>query len=83
MPNNILGQPYVLAADMPDIAANAFPVLFGDFRRAYIIVDRVQIEVQRLTEKYAEQGVIGFLARKRVGGQVVLAEAVRKLKVAA
>jgi len=25
---------------MPDIAANAFPIAFADFRRAYVIVDR-------------------------------------------
>jgi HK97 family phage major capsid protein len=37
----------VEATDMPSIAQNAFPVAFGDFRRAYMIVDRVSLAVLR------------------------------------
>ncbi len=81
VPAAILGRPYLLAADMPDIAANAYPVIFGDFYRAYVIVDRVHTEVQRLAEKYADLGVVGFIARKRVGGKVILPEAIKKLKI--
>ena len=40
---SILGYNYVEASDMPSIASNAFPVAFGDFRRAYMIVDRVAL----------------------------------------
>ena len=40
-PNTILGQPYMEALDMPAVATNAYPVLFGDFKRCYIVVDRV------------------------------------------
>ncbi|MBI5192767.1 MAG: phage major capsid protein [Nitrospirae bacterium] len=80
-PATILDRPYVESIDMPTIAANAYPVLFGDFRRAYTIVDRVQITVQRDPYTQATTGKIRFIARKRVGGQVVMAEAVRKLKV--
>lgn len=81
-PSSILGQPYIEAADMPDISGGAFPVAFGDFRRAYAIVDRVSIMVKRLNEKYAEQGQVGFLLRKRVGGQVLVPEAILKLEIA-
>lgn len=80
-PNTILDRPYVEAADMPEVAPNSTPVLFGDIRRAYTIVDRVQMTFQRLNEKYAEFGQVGIMVRKRVGGQVVLPEAVRKLRV--
>ena len=83
IPATILGRPYLLATDMPDIAANACPVLFGDIYRAYVIVDRVNTEVKRLAEKYADLGVVGFIARKRVGGKVILPEAIKKLKVSA
>jgi HK97 family phage major capsid protein len=81
VPATILGRPYLLATDMPDIAVNAAPVIFGDIYRAYVIVDRVHTEVKRLAEKYADLGVVGFIARKRVGGKVILPEAVKKLKI--
>lgn len=79
----ICGRPYFESVDMPAIAANAYPVAFGDYRRAYLVVDRTQIVMQRLVEKYSEEDVIGFKFTKRIGGQVVLAEAIRKLKIAA
>jgi HK97 family phage major capsid protein len=82
-PATILDRPYREAVDMPDVAANAFPIVFGDIRRGYTIVDRIQINIQRLNELHALDGQVGFLARKRVGGQVTLAEAIKKLKVSA
>jgi len=82
-PSTLLGYPIVEAVDMPDVAANSYPIMFGDFRAAYMIVDRINIEVQRLVELYATQGLVGFLFRKRVDGQVILPEAVRKFKIAA
>ena len=33
-PPTILGRPVIEAIDMPDIAANAFPVVFGNFNSA-------------------------------------------------
>ena len=83
VPNTILGYPYVEATDMPDVAANAFPVLFGDFRRAYMIVDRVALAVQRDPFTQATSGNVRYIARRRVGGQVVQAEAIVKQKVSA
>jgi len=83
VPNTILGFPYVQATDMPDVAANAFPVLFGDFSRAYMIVDRVALAVQRDPFTQATSGNVRYVARRRVGGQVVQAEAIVKQKVSA
>ena len=80
--STVLGAPYVEAPDMPDEAANAFPIAFGDWRRAYMIVDRVQMSVLRDPFTLATSGTVRFVARRRVGGQVVLAEAIRKLKCA-
>ncbi len=81
VPNTILDHPYVETPDMPAVAANAFPIIFGDIKRAYVIVDRVQMVMTRLTERYADFGQIGFIARKRVGGQVVLPEAILKHQI--
>ena len=83
VPNTILGQPYVEATDMPDVAANAYPIVFGDFNQAYTIVDRVGLSVQRDNFTQATAGNVRYVARRRVGGQVVLAEAIRKQKVSA
>lgn len=82
-PNTILDAPYVETPDMPDVAANANPIVFGDFRRGYLIVDRVTMSVLRDPFTQATSGNVRFIARRRVGGQVVLAEAIRKQKVAA
>lgn len=46
-------------------------IIFGDVRRGYAIVDRRRLTVQRLVEKYAEDGKIGLLFTHRVGGDVI------------
>ena len=81
VPNTILGQAYLEVPDMPDVAAGAVPIVFGDLRRAYTIVDRVSLSILRDPFTQATSGNIRFIARRRVGGQMVLAEAIRKLKV--
>ena len=81
--NTILGQPYVEASDMASIEQDAFPVAYGDFRRAYMIVDRVSLAVLRDPFTQATTGNVRYIARRRVGGQVILPEAITKLKVTA
>jgi HK97 family phage major capsid protein len=82
-PPALLGRPTVEAVDMPDVGAGTYPILFGDFKAGYLIVDRTNMAAQRLTEVYATQGLVGFLFWKRVDAQVILAEAIKKQKVAA
>ena len=79
--NTILGHPYVEATDMPDVGAGNFPIAFGDFRRAYMIVDRINLAVLRDPFTQATTGNVRYVARKRTGGQVILAEAIVKQKV--
>jgi HK97 family phage major capsid protein len=79
-PNTIIGIPYVEAPDVADAASGAKSVLIGDFRRGYMIVDRVALSVLRDPYSQAATGLVRYLARKRVGGEVVLAEAMRVLK---
>ena len=81
--STILGYSYVEASDMPSVAQNAFPVAFGDFQRAYMIVDRVALAVLRDPFTQATSGNVRYVARRRVGGQVVLPEALNKLKITA
>lgn len=80
LPNTINGFPYVEVPDMPDIGAATFPVAFGDFRRGYFILQENTMEV--VIDIYTQKllGIIEYLWREYVGGKVVLAEAIKKLK---
>lgn len=80
LPNTILGHGYVEAPDVADIGASAKSVIFGDYRRGYMIVDRVALSVLRDPYSQAASGNVRYIARRRVGGEVVLAEAMRVLE---
>jgi HK97 family phage major capsid protein len=82
-PETILGRPAIESVDMPDIATNAYPVAFGDFATGYRIYDRVMLSLLRDPYSQATNGMTRFHARRRVGGGVVRAEAIVKLKIAA
>jgi HK97 family phage major capsid protein len=79
-PNSILGTPYVEVPDMPSQGADAFPLMLGDWKRAYLIADRIVMSILRDPYSQATVGNVRFIARKRVGAQVILAEAAIKLK---
>ncbi|MBY3263865.1 phage major capsid protein [Rhizobium laguerreae] len=79
-PNTIDGDPYVEVPDMPSEGAGLYPIAYGDFLRGYTMVDRIQMSMLRDPYTQATSGNIRFMFRRRLGGQVVLAEAMRKLK---
>lgn len=81
-PRELLDFPVVRDEFLPDVAANAYPIVFGDLN-GYLIVDRVGLSLQRLSEIYAEQNITVLLARKRVGGQVIEPWRIKVQKVAA
>ncbi|KIZ43097.1 MULTISPECIES: phage major capsid protein [Rhodopseudomonas] len=81
-PATILGRPVIEAVDMPDVASGAFPIAFGDFNAGYRIYDRVSLAVLRDPYTMAKNSLVRFHARRRVGGDVVRPEAIRKLKMA-
>lgn len=82
IPNSINGVPYFEMPDMPDIAADAFPVIYGDFSRGYVIGDRLGVTVIRDDVTNATKDEVIFTFRKRLDGQVILPEAFNKLKIA-
>lgn len=86
-PSLIVGQPSTFmgyavneAEDMPAVAANAFPVAFGDFREGYLIADRVGMRITR--DEITTPGFVKFYVRKRVGGKIRNSEAIKLLKIA-
>lgn len=79
-PATILGAPYTECPDMPNEGSGAFPIAFGDWKRAYTLVDRTSMVITRDPYTLAANGQVKFSARRRVGGQVILGEAIRLLK---
>lgn len=77
-PDTLLGAPLHRAADMPAKGANSLSVAFGDWRRAYQIVDRLGISVLR--DPFSSKPYVEFYTRKRTGGAVKDFEAFKLLK---
>jgi len=85
-PATFAGYPIYNQEDIPQIPAAgtaAKVAIFGDVRSGYRIIDRLGMTVQRLTELYAEAGLIGFKVHYRVGGSVIRPDALRILNVPA
>jgi HK97 family phage major capsid protein len=78
-PDTVRGYPMIENPDMPVVAADARSVLFGNFRRAYLIRDVNGVSFQRLNELYAANGQVGFRAYHRTDGKVREAAAARAL----
>ncbi len=81
-PTTLLGRPIVECVDAPDIAANAYPIMFGDLQ-GYRIVDRVNLQTLRDPFTLAAKGQVRIHARKRVGGDLTHPDRFVKLKIAA
>jgi HK97 family phage major capsid protein len=87
-PSTAAGQPSTLLnyaltelPDMPDLAAGAMGIAFGNFRRGYLIVDRTGVRVLR--DPYTAKPKVLFYTTKRVGGSVVDPQGLKVLKQAA
>jgi len=78
-PNRLLGYPVVEAEDMPDVAANAFPIAFGNFRAGYLISERSATTILR--DPFTNKPFVHFYATKRIGGQVLDSDAIKLMKI--
>jgi HK97 family phage major capsid protein len=78
---SLLTYPVIEAEEMPDIAANAYAIAFGDFRRGYLVVDRQGVRVLR--DPFSAKPYVLFYTTKRVGGGVQDFDAIKLLKFAA
>ncbi len=79
-PETLIGKPIEIDDFMPDIAANSLSIAFGDFKRAYRIVDRAGIRVLR--DDITTKGYVKFYTTKRVGGGINHYEAVKFMQFA-
>ncbi len=78
-PARLLGYPVLVAEDMPDMAANAFPIAFGNFAAGYTIAERPDLRVLR--DPFSAKPHVLFYATKRVGGAVSDFSAIKVLKL--
>jgi HK97 family phage major capsid protein len=74
----LMGFPVVESEYMPDIATDAHAIAFGDFKRGYLVVDRVGVRVLR--DPYSTKPYVLFYTTKRVGGGMQDFDAVKTLK---
>lgn len=79
-PEMLMGYPVTEAEDMPAVAANAFPIAFGDFQQGYLVADRVGLRITR--DDITLPGFVQFYVRKRVGGRLRNTQAIKLLKCA-
>lgn len=79
-PDRLLGYPIYTSPYVPEVAASALPIAFGDFSN-YWICDRLGRTVQRLNELYSTNGQVGFICTQRVDGKVILAEGIQLLQM--
>lgn len=74
-PETFSGKRFYVLEGLPAMTATSTitdpSVIFGDPTLGYMVADRQRITVQRLDERYAELGLVAFLFRMRVGGDVM------------
>lgn len=77
----LLGKPVIFMNDMPDIAADALAMVYGDFGVGYTIVDRIGFRVIR--DNLTAKPNILFYTTKRTGGAVTNFESYKIQKLSA
>lgn len=81
--STIGGKPYTVVHEMPEVGAGLRPIAFADWKRAYQLVDRLEMRMLRDDYTRAGNGQVLFRWRRRVGGAVTIAEAINVLSVEA
>jgi HK97 family phage major capsid protein len=74
----LLNFPVAESEYMPDIATDTFSLGFGDFKRGYLIVDRVGVRILR--DPYSTKPYVLFYTTKRVGGGMQDFDAIKLMK---
>lgn len=80
-PDMLLGFPVSIAQEMPALATGSLSLALGNFRDAYLILDRIGIRTLR--DPYTDKPYIKFYSTKRVGGGVVDFEALKFMQFSA
>lgn len=83
MPPTFAGYRLIKAPSAPDIAANAYPIMFGALKD-YCVADRqgVELLVDELSESLRSKNMIEYQFDTRIGGSITMPGSFAKLKVA-
>jgi HK97 family phage major capsid protein len=76
----LLGYPVEIDNTMPDIAAGAYAIAFGNFKAGYAIVNHTGTTLIR--DNITAKGTTKFNFRRRFGGGIVNYEAIKLMKFA-
>lgn len=79
-PARLMGYAVLISEDMPDIAADALAIAFGDFGAGYTVAERPDLRILR--DPFSAKPNVLFYATKRVGGDVSDFAAIKLLKFA-
>jgi HK97 family phage major capsid protein len=77
-----MGHPIVIAPEMPinnTAGRSNVGAIYGNLQRGYMLVNRIDTQILRDPYTQATKGLIRFIARRRVGGKVILPEAIKTL----
>lgn len=77
----LLGFPLIEMPDMANTIANSLPLAFGNFRRGYTYVERKQLSL--FVDPYTSHPVTKYKWAKRTGGDVVVPESMKIMKIEA
>jgi len=80
--NMLLGYRIEEMDHMPDIAANAFPIAFGNWSEAYMAVERIGLRITT-DDNITAPGQVKFYVRRRLGGKLRNDQALKLIKCAA
>ena len=76
----LLGAEVVLSTDMPNLGAGSMPIVYGNFKRGYYVVDRHAVRILR--DPYTEKPFVKFYRTKKLRGGVVDFDALKILQLA-
>lgn len=75
---NLLGKPVYISDAMPDMAASAVPIFYGDYSGLYVKLAE-DINIQVLKERYADEHVVGVIAWNEIDSKIVEEQKLAKL----
>jgi HK97 family phage major capsid protein len=80
-PATLLAFPIVMSEDLPTLASGSLSLWLGNFKEAYLIVDRIGIRTMR--DPFTNKPFVRFYSTAKVGGDVIQFEAIKALQFGA
>jgi len=78
-PDILLGKPVEIDDNVANIGGSTYPIFYANFKRAYLIIDRLGTRVLR--DPYTSKPYVLFYTTRRIGGGIVMYESIKALKI--